>query len=168
MVAHRVEETPTVTMGDVAGAVGRGLFAGAVGTAAMTVSSTLEMKLRGREGSSAPADAAAKVLGIEPKGDAEKARFATVVHWAYGSGWGAARGLLAAVGLRGPAAGLTHLGVVWGSELVMLPALEVAPPLKEWGATELAIDGFHHTVYVTATSLAFAFLSRPPGRCQRR
>ncbi len=109
-----------MTMGDVAGAVGRGLFAGAVGTAAMTVSSTLEMKLRGREGCSAPADAAAKVLGVESKGDAEKARF------------------------------------------------EMAPPLKEWGPTEVAIDGFHHTVYVTTTSMAFALLSRPVHRHRRR
>lgn len=72
-----------MTTGDVAGAVGKGLFAGAVGTVAMTISSTLEMKLRGREASSVPAAAAAKVLGVEPKGDAEKVRFATVVHWAY-------------------------------------------------------------------------------------
>lgn len=102
-------------MQDVAGAVGRGLFAGVVGTAAMTVSSTVEMKLRGRAASSAPAVAAAKVLGVEPTGDAEKARFATVVHWAYGTGWGAARGLVAAVGVRGPGAGLAHYSMVWGA-----------------------------------------------------
>lgn len=152
-----------MTVGNVAAAVGRGLFAGVVGTAAMTVSSTLEMKLRGRAASSAPAVAAAKVLGVEPKDDAAKARFASVVHWAYGTGWGAARGMVAALGLRNPAAGVTHLGMVWGSELVMLPALEVAPPLKEWGATELTIDALHHALYATATSLAFAVLSRPAG-----
>lgn len=39
---------------DVAEAVGKGLFAGAIGTAAMTASSTLEMKLQNRAGSSAP------------------------------------------------------------------------------------------------------------------
>lgn len=149
-----------MTMGNLAGAVGRGLFAGVVGTAAMTLSSTVEMKLRGREGSSAPADAAAKVLGVEPKGDAEKARFSNLVHWGYGTGWGAVRGLVAATGLRGPAAGAAHLGLVWGGELAMLPALGVAPPVKEWGATELAIDALHHTVYAVATSLAFAALTR--------
>lgn len=107
-----------MTTGGVAGAVGRGLFAGAVGTAAMTISSTVEMKVRGRQASSALADAAAKVLGIEPPGDAQEARFSSVVHWSYGSGWGVARGLLGAVGLGGPAVGAAHLGVVWGSELV--------------------------------------------------
>lgn len=35
-------------LGDVAADVGKGLFAGVAGTAAMTVSSTLEMKIRGR------------------------------------------------------------------------------------------------------------------------
>ncbi|MDQ3462250.1 MAG: hypothetical protein M3471_04340 [Actinomycetota bacterium] len=100
-----------------AGAVGRGLFAGAVGTAAMTISSTVEMKVRGRQASSALADAAAKVLGIEPTGDAPEGTVSSVVDW-YGSGWDVARGLLGAVGLGGPAAGAAHLGVVWGSELV--------------------------------------------------
>ena len=56
---------------DVAADVGKGLFAGVVGTAAMTVSSTLEMKIRDRPGSSALAEAAGKVLGVEPKGEAE-------------------------------------------------------------------------------------------------
>jgi hypothetical protein len=46
-------------LGDVAAAVGKGLFAGAAGTAAMTLSSTIEMRLRRRPASSAPADAAA-------------------------------------------------------------------------------------------------------------
>ena len=56
-------------LGDVAADIGKGLFAGAIGTAAMTVSSTLEMQIRDRPPSSAPADAAAKVLGVEPKGE---------------------------------------------------------------------------------------------------
>jgi hypothetical protein len=47
-------------------AIGGGLLAGVAGTAAMTASSTLEAKLRDRGSSSAPADAASKVLGVEP------------------------------------------------------------------------------------------------------
>jgi hypothetical protein len=38
----------------------------------------------------------------------------------------------------------------------MLPAFEVAPPLKEWEPTELVIDAWHHLVYATGTSLAWA------------
>ena len=35
--------------------IGKGLVAGFVGTVAMTISSTIEQKIRGRESSSAPA-----------------------------------------------------------------------------------------------------------------
>ncbi|MBA3653165.1 MAG: hypothetical protein H0W70_03110 [Actinobacteria bacterium] len=143
--------------------VGKGLAAGAVGTAVMTLSSTVEMKLRDREASSAPANAAAKVLGIQPKGKEEKARFAQGVHWAYGTSWGAVRGVIGALGLTGPLAAVTHFGAVWGNELVMLPALDVAPPLREWGATELGVDAFHHGVYAIATSIAFELLDRHSG-----
>ena len=146
--------------GDVAGAVGKGLVAGAIGTAAMTVSSTIEAKVRGRQGSTAPADAAAKVLGIEPKDEAAESRFSNLVHWAYGTSWGGFRGLLGGLGLTGPAGAAAHFGAVWGGGLVMLPALEVAPPVSEWGTTELAIDAWHHAVYTVATSLAYTALVR--------
>jgi hypothetical protein len=147
-------------LGDVAAAVGKGLFAGVAGTVAMTASSTIEMKLRGRPASSAPATAAAKVLGVEPKGQSEEARFASMVHWGYGTSWGAVRGLIGAAGLRGLRANAAHLGVVWGTEQAMLPALGVAPPFWEWGAKEVAIDAFHHLVYAGATGAAYALLDR--------
>jgi hypothetical protein len=75
--------------------LGKGLAAGMVGTVGMTVSSTVEMKLRDRGSSSAPADAASKILDIErfTSEEAEQ-RFGQLVHWAYGTGWGAARGIL--------------------------------------------------------------------------
>ena len=139
-------------VGDLASSVGKGLFAGAVGTAAMTVSSTLEMRARGR--------AASKVLGVEPKDEAGEARFASLVHWGYGTGWGAVRGLIGAAGLEGPAATAAHFGAVWASEQVMLPALGVAPPFWTWGAKEVGIDAFHHLVYAGATGVAYALLDR--------
>ena len=45
----------------------------------------------------------------------------------------------------------------------MLPALDVTPPLTEWGAEETAIDTFHHLAYVTATGLAYTLLDRGYG-----
>ncbi len=138
----------------------RGLVAGLVGTAAMTVSSTLEMKLRDRGASSAPAQAAAKVLGVQPVDEDSEARFSNLVHWGYGTAWGGARGLLTAAGLSGPAATAAHLGAVWGSEQVMLPTLGVTPPLTEWGAKEVAIDALHHLVYAGATGVAYSLLDR--------
>jgi hypothetical protein len=139
--------------------VGRGLLAGAAGTAAMTVSSTVEQKLRGREASTAPADAAMKVLGIESFcDDAAKSRFSNAVHWSYGTSWGVPRALLDAAGLDPAAATAAHGAALWGSEQVVLPALGVAPPLWEWGAVEVAIDALHHAVYTVAASLAYEAL----------
>jgi hypothetical protein len=136
--------------------IGRGVVAGLVGTAAMTVSSTLEAKLRGRSFSSAPADAAAKMLGIkEFESDAAKARFSNLVHWGYGTGWGIARGVLRAAGVSPSASTPAHFLSIWGSALVMLPALEVAPPAWRWAKEDVAIDVFHHAVYVAATALAY-------------
>jgi hypothetical protein len=126
----------------------------------MTVSSTLEMKIRGRPPSSAPADAAAKVLGVEPKGEKEQARFSNLVHWGYGTAWGAARGLIDAAGPEGTRAAAAHFVAVWGSEQVMLPALDVAPPFWKWGVKEVGIDALHHLVYAGATSAAYALLDR--------
>ena len=141
--------------------IGRGLAAGLVGTAAMTVSSTLEAKLRGREFSKAPAKAAEKVLGIERFESPEaETRFSNLVHWGYGTGWGAVRGLLGSTPLPPKAATVVHGAAVWGQAAVMLPKLGVAPPVTQWGTEEVAIDVFHHTVYATATGVAYEFLSR--------
>jgi hypothetical protein len=142
-----------------AAALGRGLVAGAAGTAAMTISSTLEMKARDRTASSAPADAAAKVLGIaEFADDAAKERFGTLVHWGYGTGWGVVRALLALAGPSPAAASAAHLAAVWGSGAVMLPSLGVAPPFWTWGAEAVAIDVGHHVVYATVAGLVYELL----------
>jgi hypothetical protein len=140
-------------------AIGKGLVAGVAGTAAMTISSTLEMKARGRAASSAPADAAAKVLGIAGFVDkAAEQRFGTLVHWSYGTGWGAVRALLGLAGLPPAAATAAHLALVWGSEAVMLPSLGVAQPFWTWGAEEVAIDVMHHVVYATVTGVTYELL----------
>lgn len=146
--------------GDVAGAMGKGLVAGVAGTALMTLSSTIEMKLTGRAPSSAPAEAAAKMLGVETTGERDRTRFSNVVHWAYGTTWGAARGLADVVGLTGPGAAGAHFAAVWGSGLAMLPALGVAPPVQEWGAKALLTDACHHLVYAAGAGLAYAALDR--------
>ena len=139
--------------------IGRGLLAGLAGTAAMTVSSTLEQKARGHEASTAPADAAMKVLGVEGFCDeGARSRFSNLVHWGYGTGWGVPRALLSHAGLSPAGASAAHGAALWGSEQVMLPALGVAPPLWEWGAVEVAIDALHHLVYTVATAVAYEAL----------
>jgi hypothetical protein len=37
----------------------------------------------------------------------------------------------------------------------MLPALQIAPPPREWGANELVKDAGRHGVYAAATALTY-------------
>jgi len=141
--------------------IGKGIAAGLVGTAAMTVSSTLEARLRKRAASTAPARAAAKALGIELFEDGEAyAKFSNLVHWSYGTGWGVARGVLRAVGVSPRLATPAHFAALWGSAIVTLPKFEAAPPVTQWGKKEVAIDLFHHAVYVAAAGAAYELLDR--------
>ena len=146
-----------------AGSIGKGLVAGLIGTASMTVSSTIEARLRHRKPSSAPARATAKVLGITSFADEiAQARFNDLAHWGYGTAWGVVRGLLDAAGLPPRAATAAHAAAVWGSAQVALPALDIAPPAIFWAPREIAIDAFHHTVYAITTGIAYELLSGRP------
>src|ERR1700746_2665793 len=143
----------------VANRIGKGLLAGFAGTAAMTVSSTLEAKLRGRKPSSAPARATAKALGIASfEDDVAAARFNDLSHWGYGTGWGVVRGLLGASGMSPRAATAAHGAAIWGSAQVTLPTWESPPPVVSWQPQKSAIDLFRHTVYAIATGLAYELL----------
>jgi hypothetical protein len=143
----------------VAGSIGKGVVAGFMGTAAMTVSSTIEARLRHRAPSNAPARATAKVLGIkEFEDEIAEARFNDISHWGYGTSWGALRGLLDAAGLSPRAATAAHGAAIYGAAQVTLPALEIAPPSVFWGKEEVAIDAFHHLVYATATGVAYELM----------
>lgn len=133
----------------------------------MTVSSSLEAKLRDRGSSRTPADAAETALGVRPRAEDEQ-RFANLVHWAYGTMWGAARGLIAVgTGTRGPQATGVHLATVWTAEQIVLPATGASPPGWKWGAREVGTDLLHHTVYAAATGCAYDLLARA-NRADRR
>jgi len=143
--------------------IGNGAVAGLAGTAAMTLSSTIEAKLRGRPFSKAPAKAAQKVLGIATfETPRDEARFSDLVHWGYGTQWGIARAALRELGLGPKLSTPAHFLAVWGSAFFTLPALDVAPPVTLWETEDVAIDVFHHVVYATATAVAYELLERQP------
>ncbi len=146
-------------IGDVASAIGKGLFAGAVGTAAMTLSSTIEQRIRGRQPSTTPVKAVEEALPIDVD-EGKEEEISNLVHWSYGTAWGAPRGILAALGLPPPAATAAHFVAVWGAALLTLPRLKATPPVREWGAKEIAIDGWHHAVYSVAAGAAFSWIDR--------
>lgn len=148
-------------IGDLAGAVGKGLVAGAAGTAAMTLSNIVEMKcFTGRSGSTVPAQAVEEVTGVEPADQSSETRLNELSHWGYGTAQGAVRGLIGAAGLRGMTGTLAHYAVVWGGQQALMPALGIGAPTWRYGRTAIAIDLAHHGVYVVATSLVYEWLDR--------
>lgn len=137
---------------------GLGILAGLAGAAAMTASTMIEMRLRGRPPSPAPAKAASKILGVKPEGEKQEKRLGELTHWAYGTSWGAVRGLFGCLGLPASAASAAHLATIWGTEQVVFPALKLGPPIPKLGAKETAIDLMHHLVYEGATSATYELL----------
>ncbi|MGH7826247.1 MAG: hypothetical protein ACREQ7_13870 [Candidatus Binatia bacterium] len=146
------------SMTRLADGIGKGLVAGLAGTAAMTLSSMLEMKLRGRSASKTPAQAICKALGLETVSEESQARLNNLVHWGYGTAWGSVRGMLASAGIQGHPATLLHFGLIWAGEQIMLPRVGVIPPITEQSAEEIAIDAWHHFVYAQATAGSYDWL----------
>lgn len=136
-------------------AIGAGLLAGLAGTAAITVSQMIEMKITGRKPSNTPVDAASKVLDVEAVSEEKKPKVSQEIHWAYGTTWGIARGLLSLGGLKGWTGTLAHFAAIWGAEQIMLPSLKVAPPINEEEPKTIGIDVIHHAVYAIAAGLVY-------------
>ena len=146
------------------GAIARGLVAGAAGTAAMTAAQTAYLRATGGESSSTPGEVGRRISeGVLQRevSDDEMPVLNNVMHWAYGTSWGALYGIVAgsrrrADRPRGPAFGLA----VWGASLVELPALKVAPPVWEYPPSSLASEVGFHVVYGVATRAAWSLLDR--------
>ena len=141
-------------------AAARGLLAGAVGTAAMTLAQAL-VPTRTAE-SDAPARVGRKLLRAAtgkrvPR--KHRGKLNQGMHWAYGTSWGLPYALLAGQFPKPPntIAGGVTLGLgVWAVSLVELPALGVAPTPWEQSPKALLTDAGFHAVYglVAAATLS--------------
>ncbi len=151
----KYKSKPGFALSEFAAALGKGLIAGAAGTAAITISQLIEMQITKRKPSPEPADAAEKVLDVKPETEADKNKFSKEVHWAYGTSWGIPRGILGLFGLKGITATSIHFATIYGTALVMPTQLKVAPPLKEWKPKEFAVDALHHLVYAVVAGLVY-------------
>lgn len=147
--------------GNLAGAIGRGLLAGLAGAAAMTISQMIEMQITKREPSNTPANGVDKVLPVNaPENEEEKAKLSKMTHFIYGTVWGAPLGILNFSGLKGIQASTIHLAAVWGTAAIMLPKLNLAPPVNKWSKKQIAVDLLHHSVYALAAGLTYAAISK--------
>ncbi|WP_037575270.1 hypothetical protein [Sporocytophaga myxococcoides] len=154
----KIKDKAIQSIGTFTGDLGRGLFAGLVGTFAMSLSQFIEMEITKREGSDSPLKAAEKVLDIHADNEEAKSKLLNGIHYTYGTAWGGFRGIIGAMGLKGIPANALHFSSVFGTELVMLPGLKVAPPVKEWGVKEISASGIHHIVYALVSGVVFDLL----------
>ncbi len=160
--------------------IGRGLVAGAVGTAAMDAllfaryrreggdspfaSWELSSGLSSWEDAPAPAQVGRRfVEGLfgRPVPSARAALVNNVTHWAYGIAGGAQYGI-AAGSLKVPrvAYGLPFGAMVWGAGYVVLPAMGLYEPIWKYDRKTLAKDLTAHLVYGLGTATALRLLSR--------
>jgi hypothetical protein len=137
------------------------LAAGMGGTFAITASSTLEMRLRGRAPSSVPGDAVERILGRRLDQRSRQA-VGSAAHVASGLALGLPRALLARAGVHEPLATALFLPIAWTPDLLVVPALGVADPPWRWGPAELAISALHHVAYALGAAAALAALRDEP------
>lgn len=150
---RRIHENNIV--GELGNAIGKGLLAGLAGTAAITISQMIEMSITKRKPSEAPVKVVQQVANVKPLNKEMKDQVSQEIHWAYGTSWGIARGLISLTGLSGWPASLVHFAAIWGSSMILLPAYKAGPKVTEEDPKAIAIDGLHHMVYALAAGLAY-------------
>ncbi len=157
---YKAKDKPKATVARVASGIGIGIVAGLVGTAVMTAAQMIEMKFSGREPSDTPYKALKKTFGIEAQTKEDKEFLTNATHFAYGTTWGIPRGLLATFGAKGIPGTSAHFGAVWGTELSLLPAMDVAEPVTEWKPKAIAEDALFHAIYAVATGVTADALAK--------
>ena len=141
---------------------GRGLIAGLVGTATMTIAQGAEFVLTGAQPSDAPAtvaDRASRTLGLGRIKRRDKPKANQGMHWLYGTSWGVPYDIFAANSrlrpeLTGPAFGL----IVWLVALGQQPAVGVAEPPWKRSLQSLGSEALFHVVYGIGAGAALRML----------
>ncbi|MGI8807787.1 MAG: hypothetical protein ACR2KK_08100 [Acidimicrobiales bacterium] len=169
------------------GALGRGMLAGAAGTAAMDLvvyrryrrdggaRSLLAWEfsagLHDWDGAPAPAHVGKRVVEglFQVTVDPQWARTTNnVMHWAYGLAWGAQYGLVAgSARVLQRNHGLLLGQVVFSSGYVVLPLAKLYKPIWEYDGRTLARDLSAHLVYGLVTGETFRLLSGRGPRSRR-
>jgi hypothetical protein len=158
-------------------AVGKGVFAATVGTAAMDVVSFLQFRRGGGDQSfgkwetgagvrtwadvSAPGQVGKRLfegLAQRPLPNEQARTTNNTVHWVTGLAWGAAFGMVAGAKRRSPMFGLLLGSTAWLTSYAVLPAMGLYKPISEYDRATLAKDLGTHLVYGVTTAAAFTAL----------
>jgi hypothetical protein len=145
----------------------QGLVAGAVGTAVFTGYQALIGKRTGtkqpRRWADAPQPAqvgrrVAEGLFQRKVTLAQVPTLTQVVHWAYGTAWGAAYAVIEESVGRPLVSGVTLATAVTAADYTLLPAMKLYDPPWEHDPTTLAKDFGHHLVHGLAVAGAYRLL----------
>jgi uncharacterized membrane protein YagU involved in acid resistance len=101
----------------------------------MTVCQTAVAKLRGTGPSATPAEVGKRVIrGVFHRrfDESQTQLLNNLMHWGYGTGWGAGYALTDGVKLSVIARGLAFGSLVWSASLLELPAMKLAPPVWDY------------------------------------
>jgi hypothetical protein len=160
-------------------AVALGLAAGVIGTGAMTAWQELSAKLAPSGGDGAdsgggepaspwdeapvPAQLARRIIGgvFEKEVSPDSIPLLTnVMHWAYGTGWGAVFGIVAE-SVRPPTIrGGALFGIgVWASSYAELVPMGLYAPPWTYGAKSVALDVSYHLAYGLGTASGWRLLA---------
>jgi hypothetical protein len=91
---------------------------------------------------------------------ADAGRLTQVMHWGYGTGWGAALGLLqGTIGAPPAPAGAAFGAGVWGMSYAQLVPMGIYKTLWMYPAKELALDLSYHGVYGVAAAVTLDRIS---------
>jgi hypothetical protein len=124
----------------------------------MSVSTTVEMRLRGRPPSDARARALGRLPGVNARGKRRRRRLLVGGHLATSLTLGAACGVLELAGVRPRPAAAAVFGLALVPEVVVVPALGAVQPPWRWSRAEVALTLLHHGVYATVVNGAYRLL----------
>ena len=141
----------------------KGMVAGAVGVAVMTMGEKLEQLITHRPNSYVPAHTAERLFGLAQRSDAERWPLNHAMHWGQGILLGALRGIWAEVGLRGPMANAAYTVLRLSVDQTLENATGVGAPPQTWPRDELVIDVLHKAVYAFTTGTVADALTGPAG-----
>ncbi len=132
----------------------RGALAGIAGTAALSLLTGAEARLRGRAPVYEPARMSGRLarrfldVDLLPQ---ERRLAGRLMRWPYGALWGVMLSLFQPRS-RWLTSGLGMGAMIWLFELLALPLSGATPPLWKWDAEDVGLDGVNSCVYGAVTA----------------
>lgn len=141
----------------------RGLVAGIVGVAAMTVAEKVEQVFTHRPNSFVPAHTLERLLRLPQKPAEERLWLNWTMHWGQGIILGVVRSLMAERGVRGPVGSFLFMNIRLLNDQSLENATGVGAPPWTWPIDEQVIDLLHKGIYAFATgAIADRIIAGPP------